>query len=534
MNLVRHIRFIAVLVGLMLLLPMSEGCSGRRTGTDPSNVLRFAINDDPRSMEPGLSPLLSDSIIALNLHVGLFKYDRDSILRPYLVREWGLSDNRLTYTFALHDNWKWHDGRAITAMDFKTGWERYLDPKLGAWGASYLTSIAGAHEMLNGGSTELKGVEAPDARTLRVTLAYPDPLFLLRLGATATWIAPPEAVVKGQAKWIGSPFGGGPFKFVEWQPHSRIVLKANEEFHGAVPALGRLEFLVIPDTATVLNMYRSGDLDIAPMGATELRGLKPDPVISQEIYYSSSAQLIYLGLNGARVAAFKDARVRQAFTRAINRKTICEDVLFGAWSQASEFVPPGIAGHTDEVGLSYDPAAARTLMADAGFKDGRGFPTVQLTVYGSTELTAAEALAAQLDQNLGVKVEVRRVEPGALYDGLRRGRWDAFLGGWTADYLSAEQWLYRLLHRGSETNFTGYSNDKFEELIDKAIHASTPEEQGHWWAEANRIATADAAFIPLAYGRFVFLVKPNISGFAANIFGQVEFEGVRKTPIATR
>jgi ABC-type oligopeptide transport system substrate-binding subunit len=99
------------MAGLVVVLFAMQGCTGPKAGTSASQnlaakVLRFPISEDPRSMEPGLSVLLQDSMIALNLHVGLFKYDRDSALKPYLVRDWSLSDDRLTFTFNLQDGWK--------------------------------------------------------------------------------------------------------------------------------------------------------------------------------------------------------------------------------------------------------------------------------------------------------------------------------------------------------------------------------------------------------------------------------------------
>jgi len=181
------------IVGLLFWLLATQGCTGpdlekvaRKQSTqspkEASEGLRFAISEDPRSLEPGLSLLLQDSVIALNLHVGLFKYDRDSVLQPYLVREWSLSSDRLTYTFVLHDDWRWHNGRLISAADIKRDWERYLNPKLAAWGANYLSTIAGSPEMLRGTASGLQGVEVVNANTLKVTLMRPDPLFLLRLG----------------------------------------------------------------------------------------------------------------------------------------------------------------------------------------------------------------------------------------------------------------------------------------------------------------------------------------------------------------
>lgn len=521
--------------GLSFLIVGTQCCRGPRSGGPTAvtlaadQVVHFAVEDDPRSMEPGLSVLMQDSVLALDLHVGLFRYDAASVLKPYLVSSWQLSNDRLTFTFILHDDWKWHNGRVITAGDIKKGWERYLNPRVGAWGANYLSTVAGAQEMLHGAATSLSGVEVVDRRTLKVTLAHPDPLFLLRLGAPPAWTVPPEAVIDGEPAWKGDPVGGGPFQFVQWQPHSRIVLKANPQFAGKPPSLSRLEYLIVPDLTTALNMYRSGELDIALVGAHELRDVKRDPALSTDLRFWPAAQLQFVGLNENKVAAFRDARIRQAFAQAVDRRSICEQVLGGAWAPASEIVPDGVPGHLGENILPYDPAGARKLMADAGFPNGRAFPAITLMVAGATESTAAEAIAAQLADNLGVKMEVRRVEPGEFLAGLKEQKWDAFLTGWTADYLSAEQWLDRLLSSKEPTDYVGYRNSHYDEILDSAKRAPSADAQLPLWRDANWIASEDAALIPLGYGRFTYLVRPTISGFEVNLFGPVGFESVRKS-----
>jgi ABC-type transport system substrate-binding protein len=276
-------------------------------------------------------------------------------------------------------------------------------------------------------------------------------------------------------------------------------------------------------------MYRSGELDIAAVGANEVRGVKEDPQLRADLQSWPSAQLLFVGLSQFKIRPFRDPRVRQAFVQALDRGVVCDRLLAGAWTETSEIVPDGVPGHLGKNLLPYDPARARELIAAAGFPNGQGFPPVAIAVSGSTESTAAEALAAQWTTNLGVKVDVHRVEDGEFLAGLKEHRWDGFLSGWTADYLSAEQWLYHSLGRNEAVNYTGYFNPAFESALAKARLAETMEEEVALWQEANRIATADAALVPLARGRFTFLIKPTVAGFAANLFGPVAAETVRKS-----
>lgn len=532
--------FRTFLVCLILAFMVSnQGCSTPPVATEPvatatavpqePSVLRFAIAEDPRSLEPGLTVMILDSQIALNLHAGLFAYDVDSRLVPYLVETWDVSDDSTVYTFHLRDDARWHNGRSVSADDFKKGWERTLDPALSGWGAGYLQSIAGAKEIINGKATDLRGVEVIDSNTLKVTLVQPDPVFLLRLATTPAWIVPPEAVAEGQPIWKDMPIGGGPFEFVEWESKVRLVLKANPGFFRGRPQLDRIEYLVVPDPATALNMYLTNQVDIVEVPASELERIGQDVKLSEELHFWTKAQLAFLGLNMHKVEAFRDVRVRQAFVHAIDREQIIDKVLFGAWSPATGFVPPNVPGHDPSLGYPYDPDKARSLLDEAGYTNGGGFPSLELVAPASTEIRAAEAVAAQLRTNLGIEIEVFQPEPGAFYEGLwSHDKWDMFLAGWTADYPSAEQWLYNLMYSGLDSNFTGYANETYKDIVDRAMKSLDDTERTALWQQANQMATDDVAMIPLGYGQFIYLVKPNVAGFGCTVFEPMGFEEVSK------
>lgn len=523
---------------VLLILALGQACSlGPETplptlSTSPisePSILRLAITEDPRSFEPGLTVFLLDSQIALNLHAGLFTYDENSNLVPYLVQHWEVSDDGRIYTFQLRTDVQWHNGRLVIAEDFKMGWERYMNPDLSAWGAGYLKSIVGAQEMLDGEADSLEGVEVVDRNTLKVTLTEPDPVFLLRLGTTPTWVVPPEAVVIDQPDWEDKPIGAGPFKFADWQTKVKVVLEANPDFFNGRPSLDRVEFVVVPEPATALNMYRAGDIDVVAVPAGELKHLSQDSHLREEINYWTKAQLVFIGLNMQKVEAFKDVRVRQAFSYAIDNNKIIEKVLFNAWVPATGFVPPNVPGHNSNLRSHYDPRKARNLLAEAGYPEGENFPKLQFVTLGSTEFTAAEAVAAQLSENLGVTIEVIQPEEGDFYKNLwAHDKWDMFLTGWTADYLSAEQWLYNLLYGGLDSNFVSYNNQEYNTLIDDAMRSRDNDKRTALWEKANRTATEDGAMIPFGYGQFIYLVKPNVSGLKVNLFMPMGLETVSK------
>ncbi len=495
-------------------------------GAQSESVLRIPISSDPASLEPGLVKELVSSLISGALHAGLFKFDDQTQLTPYLAESYEVSDDGLVYTFHLAENATWHNGRAVVAADFKKGWERYLNQALApqAAGAPFLP-IVGAQEIWDGKATELAGVVAVDEKTLQVTLAAPSARFLGDLATTPTWVVPAESVVENTAAWVENPVGAGPFKFVEWTPNVKIVLEANADFFLGAPELDRIEFVVVPDAATALAQYEAGELDVVSVPAGDLQRVTEDATLGQQIQYFTRAQLQYLGFNQSQFEPFKDVRVRQAFSYAIDRQTLATSILNNSWLPANGLVPPNIPEHNAElVANAYDPARAQELLAEAGYPNGEGFPPVELAGLDST---IAEAVASFLNTNLGIEVSIIKPERADLIDGLwAHDRWQTFLFGWTADRPSASVWTYELLYSGLDSNFSTYSNPAVDAEVDQAIASLDSAAVIEHWQQAETLAIEDAALLPLGYSRYIYLVKPAISGFAINLIGAISFADI--------
>jgi oligopeptide transport system substrate-binding protein len=492
-------------------------------------VFRVPISSDPEgTLEPGLTLALVTGWLAENLHAGLLKYDEDTNITPYIAESWDISDDGLTYTFHLRSDPTWHNGRPIVAEDFKKGWERYLDPNVAAQAAGdYLGSIVGAQDVLDGKTKELAGVEVVDDHTLKVTTVQPDPAFLLRMASPYGWVVPSESVVEGKPEWVDKPVGAGPFKFVEWKTNEKVVLEANDDFFLGRPLIDEIDYLVVPDPATSLAMYEAGELDIVDVGGADLQRVQEDPVLSKELKYWTRAQLLYYGLNMYIHDEFKDVRVRQAFNYALDKQQIIDNILFGAYQPATGLVPPGIPEYNPKLkGYAYDPAKAQQLMADAGYPGGAGFPPMQVSS-SSAYATEMEAFAAQVNENLGLSLEVNVVERGEMITGLwGHDSWDIFRWGWTADFPSAEVWTHQLLHSGLDSNFFGYNNPTFDALVDEARVTQDEAKRVSLWQQAEQIAMDEAAMIPFGYSQYIELVKPYVKGVAFNLNGPMWYKYV--------
>jgi oligopeptide transport system substrate-binding protein len=515
------------LLSLAVLLFLLVGALG--TGSVRAQepiTLRFPITSDPASLEPGLVKELYSGQLALNLHAGLFTYDADTNVVPYLVDTYDVSDDGTVYTFHIRDNALWHNGRPVVAEDFKLGWERYLDPNVGAQTAGEpFFQIVGGEALWNGEADELTGAVALDDKTLQVTLTGPSLTFLQDLAVPVMWVVPSEAVVPGSPEWVGDPVGAGPYRFVEWVPNVHIVLEANDDFFLGRPAVDRIEFVIVPDESTALAQFEAGELDAVPVPPSDLERVTNDPVLGEELAYFTRAQLRYAGMNQSMFEPFKDVRVRQAFNYAIDKQVIAHNILNDSWTVATGLVPPHIPEYNpDLAGYAYDPAMAQQLMADAGYPNGEGFPLLELA---TLDTTTAEAIAAMLNTNLGITVEIVQPERGDMIDGLwAHDRWQFFLFGWTADSPSASVWTYELIYCGLDSNFSTYCNEDVDALVDQAQAATEMDAATGYWQEAEMLAMEDAALIPLGYARYIYLVNPDVSGFQANMFGPMGFDSV--------
>ncbi len=534
-------RNLYVLLALALLAVLLASALPAAASTAPSTsqtavsaqqaapkVVRFRISRDPKTLEPGLFMELITGYVANDMHAGLVRFDDKMQPAPYIAKSWQVSSDGLTYTFTLRDDVKFHNGRKVVADDFVFTFTRDLDPKVkAAAGPADLANVKGAKEYMDGKATSVEGLQAPDPATFKIVLTQQDPALLQRLASSFMAVIPKEAVVEGQPQWKGKPVGAGAFRYVDWQTNVKVVLEANPDYFLGKPKIDRLEYVVVPDVMTAIAQYQAGELDIIDVRGGQLALVSKDPTLAKELNTFARAQLTFFVLNEKRVAAFKDKRVRQAFNYAIDRQQLIDKVMLGDRFLATGYVPAGIPEAVPgEKAYPYDPAKAKDLMAQAGFPNGQGFPKIEF-VTTADEGSLAEALTAQLKANLGVDVTVRIGESGDVLSGLwALDKWDIVSWGWSADYPSAEVWLYQLLYGKIDSNFASYSNPDYDKLVEKAQAEIDPAKRIAAWQAVEKMAYDEAPMIPFGFAKYLFLVKPYVKGFSANALGPNQFAGV--------
>jgi len=471
------------------------------------------FGDEPDTLDPAL---VEDSVSAeyvVHIFGGLVTLSPELDVVPDLADRWEVSRDGRTYTFFLRQDARFHNGRAVTASDFKYSLERACDPRTGSRVAgTYLGDIVGAGEMLTGQADEISGIQAIDDHTLRITIDAPKAYFLAKLTYSTAFVVDRQNTQ--QSSWPQQPNGTGPFKLKE---HSgeRIVLQRNEYYYREKPKLAEVTFLL--SGGSPMNMYENGELDIVAVGPADVERVRdPANSLHAELTLVPQLDIQYLAFDVTQ-PPFDDVQVRQAFVLAIDREKITNVVWKGMKAPAQGIVPPGMPGYLREESLlRFDPQRARQLVAESSYRDVAGLPPITLSISGagSQMPSVVEAMVAMYRENLGIEVAVEQ-----SYD-ILDDQPQAFSIGWIADYPDPEDFLDILFHSQSGLNHMYYSNPEVDRLLEEARVETDTAQRMRLYAQAEEMIVADAPWVPLWHSVDYVLTKPYVKGtvYAAAIF----------------
>ena len=512
---------VVALVALLLcvLAALCLGCAtaawlwlGRGDGTTTESPLVNAAGgtlrlagEQPDTLDPAL---VTDSISAeyvVQIFSGLATLDESLQVVPDLAERWETSPDGKTYTFFLREGARFHDGRAVTANDLVYSLERACDPRTGSPVAGvYLGDIVGAAEKLSGQAATVRGLQAVDERTVRITIAAPTATFLAKLTYSTAFVLDRRNVESGD--WTARPNGSGPFRLKE-HTSERIVLQRNDYYYRAKPRLEEVAFSLTGGSP--MSMYENGELDMVYVGPADVERVRdPANALHAELAMVPQLDIQYLGFDVTQ-PPFDDVKVRQAFSLAIDREKITGVVWKGMRAPAQGIVPPGTPGFTRERSLlEFDPELSRELLGQSRYGGPAGLPAVTLSIGAvSTELPPViEAIVAMYRDNLGVEVAV---EGSADVLG---GAPQFYSIGWIADYPDPEDFLDILFHSDSGLNHMHYSSARVDGLVERARAESNAVQRMQLFQEAERVVVSDAPWVPLWHSVDYVLTKPYVKG----------------------
>jgi oligopeptide transport system substrate-binding protein len=448
------------------------------------------------------------------LFSGLVEYGSELEIVPDVARSWEILDAGRTYVFHLRDDVRWSDGAPVTARDFEYAWKRVLSPVSGSEGANLLYPLKGARAFHQAEMPDPDGVgvRASDPATLVVELEEPTAYFLQLLGYSLAFPVPRHVVEAYGEAWTQPDciVTNGPFRLEAWQPDECVVLERYPAYHGRFGGnLGHVDMSIVSDK---LRSYERGDLDAALLWGLPSAEIDHARQRYAGEYVSGPYLFTMFMVFDVSRPPFDDPRLRRALVLAVDREAYADMV-----SQATAFpatgglIPPGMAGHSPDIGLPYDPDQARQLLAEAGYQPGEGsnFPTVgALALLGWTR--DREYLETQWRDNLKVETTWGFVELPEFLDRVDQVRPHLFLMGWLADYPDPDNFLRAGRH---VMRWTGWRNETYDTLVKAAARVMDPETRIRLYQQAEQILVEEAAVVPLTYGRLHMLIKPWVSHF---------------------
>ena len=437
-----RIRLITTLAGVVALMVLSTVV---RTQAEQPGTLTIAETSDADSLDPKLATAAPSVLVYANIFDTLVEQGRDLQIKPALATSWEQIDP-VTWRFHLRTGVKFQDGTDFNAQAVKFTFDRALSKTSPARGLSMAGPIARATVV--------------DNDTVDITTTKPFGPVLAALSEVFVFgIVSPTAVEKYDADFGHHPVGTGPFAFDSWQKNDQIVLKRNPNYWGEKAKIDNLVFKIIPDANSQAIAFGAGEIDgIMAPDANLIARLKADPTAN--VYEVPGLRMLYLGFNTKR-PVFSDVRVRRAINRAINTQAIATALLKGHAIPAQGYLPKQVFGYADVGTYKYDPAAAKALLAEAGWKpgpdgklqkDGQPF-TINLWGYTGRDPNSrliSEAVQGEL-QRLGAQVNLRVWDYSelstALWQEVPKGGpaaapYDMFMLGWTTITGDADFTLY--------------------------------------------------------------------------------------------
>lgn len=466
-------RLLCFFAALFTLVSCSSGTPTaepprRGAGTPASgDALVVGTIGEPSNLIPILASDSSSHDVAGNVFNGLVKYDKNLELVGDLAESWRVSPDGLTITFTLRRGVKWHDGTEFTSRDVLYTYRVTIDPK---------TPTAYAEDF-----KQVKTAEAPDRYTFRVTYGKP---FAPALASWGVGILPAH-LLEGKditkSELSRHPVGTGPYRFKEWVAGQKLVLEAFPDYFEGRAYIDRYVYRIIPDTSTMYLELKASGLDM--MGLTPVQYARqtdtPDFRARFNKFRYPASAYTYLGYN-LRNPLFADRRVRQAIACAISKEELIHGVLLGLGQVAHGPFKPGTWAHNPGVrDFGYDPARAKSLLAEAGWreagpdgilmKDGKPFSFTILTNQGNDQrLKTAQIIQRRLAK-VGIEVKIRVLEWASLLTNfIDKRNFDALIMGWT---IPQDPDIFDVWHSSKtgpkELNFIGFKNAEVDRLIEE-------------------------------------------------------------------
>jgi len=474
--------------------------------TQESATLRVAW-EIPVQLDPAFASSDSEISILNCVYDYLVDVDHRSNIQPRLARSWRVSEDELTYTFALQSGVTFHDGSPLTANDVVWTFDRLRDPELGLPTADLYANVA--------------SIEAVSDTEVAFTLTATNPFFLFDLSDNHAVVVPAESTD------LGTTFNGtGPFRVLEYSPENRLDLEANPDyFIDGKPGVGRLEMIFFGDQTAGVDALRGGQVDLIQRMPTPLfQTLQGEPGLQAVNVATNGFDLVRLRSDRA---PGNDPRVIQAFKLATDRQAIFETVTLGLGAVGRDSpIGPLFAAYYDESMPipARDPDAARALLVEAGYPDGLA---LDLHVPDSGDRPDLAVVLQEQWAEAGINVNVI-VEPESVYYG-DNGWLEVDLGitGW-GSRPTPQFYLDVMLVTGAQWNESHFSDAEFDALAATAGSTLDENERIAAYQEIQRILIERGPILIPYFFAQLGAIRNTFTNFNMKAFpGRTDFAAIR-------
>ncbi|HJW23089.1 MAG TPA: ABC transporter substrate-binding protein, partial [Candidatus Limnocylindrales bacterium] len=449
---------------------------GLGPGWGSAGPARAAGRDDvkigsatPATLDPAAGGDVGTASVTAQLFESLTAFDSTLTLRPALAASWDVASDGRQVVFHLRPNLTFSDGSPLTADDVVGSWLRIVDPRAPSPLSALLLDVKGVGDRLAGRSTDPAsvGIHAVDG-TVVVDLDSPGADFPAIVASPTFGIVPPSIWRDGgSVPPTGQVVSGG--YSISAASSTELTLTANPRYWAGEPAITTVHLITDIGNRNPVAAFQAGDVDSIAIDSTDASWIAFDPTLGPQLRRVPQLSLSYLGFDTSR-PPFDNVLARRAVGAAVDWARIVELGASQGRVPANSMVPAGIPGRGTKSWLpTHDPAAARALLAQAGYPNGAGFPTITLGAGGEPY---AEGIAADLKRELGITVSIE--DDSDHYARLTSDPPPMWELGWIADYPGPNDFLGVLLGSESSSNVGKWQSSAFDAALADALGTRDP------------------------------------------------------------
>lgn len=484
-------------------------------------ILLITVGSEPRTLDPQEAQGVPEHHIIMAMIEGLVapSIDDQSKVVPGMADRWEHNEDSSVWTFHIGADRKWSNGEPVRAQDFVFSYKRMLTASFGAQYAENLFILKGAEDYYGGKITDFDqvGVKAVNDRTLRIELVGPTP-YLLSLLQHDSWLPVcPTAILKfgsidtRDSKWTRAEnyVGNGPFKMKSWNPNDVIEVVRNPLYWDAPNVkLNGINFFSIENLNTQERAFQAGQLhktDQIPLDKVPYYRREHPELIRIDPYEG----VYFYRINIAR-KPLDNPKVRLALNLAVDREAIVKNILREDQKPATGYTPPGMGDYQPLNKITYDPARARELLAEAGYPNGKGFP--KFTIHFNTlesHRAIAEAIQQMWKEELSIDVALENQEWKVYLDTQNNKNYDLSRSAWIGDFMDPVTFL-SMWTTGNGNNNTNWGDPKFDAFIEQAARTGDPSRRFQILHDAEDLFLSELPVVLVYWYTDAYLLQPSV------------------------